>query len=169
MDRQYTNKQTDGAVYFVGIEVERTPAHGLKTLFVVGPQDPMEVLNKAQDAKVKHIYLGANKSFGHNPVWKDLVDTLLHEGYWITIDYPVRMHQSVMRQMNQHMRHSKFIPIISIEIPNIEVYNYNATIKIDDVSMDYSNPGVWCHQIHDLMNREKFTSWDKYSDDEVIE
>ena len=32
MDREGHN----GVNYFVGTEVERTPAHGLKTLFVVG-------------------------------------------------------------------------------------------------------------------------------------
>ena len=141
MDRPYADGQTDDAVYFTGIEVEHTPAHGLLTLFVVGPQDPMDVANKAKDTKAKHIYLGANKSFDHSPAWKELVDLLLHEGYWVTLDYPVRHHSSVMRQMSNHMRSSRFIPMISVEIPNIELYNYNATVKIDDVSMDYSNPG----------------------------
>lgn len=168
MDRPYTTGNADNAIYFVGTEVEHTPAHGLKTLFVVGAQDPMEVSSKAKDTKVTHIYLGANKSFDHSPVWKDLVDVLLHDGYWVTLDYPVRMHQSVMRQMNQQMRNSRFIPMISVEIPNIEVYNYNTTLKIDDVSMDYSNPGVWCHQLHDLMGRDKFTPWDQYTDDEIV-
>ena len=169
MDRPYADGQADDVIYLTGIEVEHTPAHGLLTLFVVGPQDPMEVATKAKDADVKHIYLGANKSFDHNPKWKDLVDLLLHEGYWVTLDYPVRLHSSVMRQMANHMRSSRFIPMISVEIPNIELYNYNATVKIDDVSMDYSNPGVWCHPLHDLMSRKKFTPWDKYTDDEKVD
>ena len=169
MERNYATGTKNNVIYFVGIEVEHTPAHGLKTLFVVGPQDPMEVLNEAQDANVKHVYLGANKSFDHSPTWKDLVDKLIHEGYWVTLDYPQRMHNSVMRQLNQQMRNSRFIPMISVEIPNIEVYNYNTMLKIDDISMDHSNPGVWCHSLYDLMDRSKFTGWDEYKDDEIID
>lgn len=168
MERLYTTGTANDAVYFVGVEVEHTPAYGLLTLFVVGPQDPMEVLNKAKMEKVQHVYLGANKSFQHSPVWKELVDVLIHEDYWVTLDYNQRYHSSVMRQMNQQMLHSKFIPMISVEIPNIETYNYNTVVKIDDVSMDHSNPGVWCHGLHDLMDRSKFTSWDKYKGDKIV-
>lgn len=168
MERPYESGVSKEAVYFVGVEVEHTPAYGLLTLFVVGPQDPMEVANKAKAENVRHVYLGANKSFQHSPVWKELVDVLIHEDYWVTLDYNQRYHSSVMRQLNQQMFHSKFIPMISVEIPNIEAYNYNTTIKIDDLSMDHSNPGVWCHSLHDLMDRSKFTSWDKYKGDKIV-
>jgi hypothetical protein len=66
------------------------------------------------------------------------------------------------------MRKSKFIPMISVEIPDVEVYNYNTVVKIDDIDMDHSNPGVWCHSLHDLLDRDVFTSWDEYQGDELI-
>ena len=40
---------------------------------------------------------------------------------------------------------------------------------IDDKDFDATNPGVWCHSLHDLMDREKFTDWGKYGLDKVLE
>lgn len=154
--------------YFVGREVEKSPAHKLKTLFVIGLQDIGEVLSLAKKRNVRHIYLGANKSFTEDEAWAQLVDAVIHEGYWVTLDYPVTSHSFVMAKMNQQMRHSRFIPMISVELPNIEAFNYNATIKIDDVDIDYSNPGVWCHRIHDLMDKRTFTQWDEYTGDKSV-
>lgn len=168
MKRQYTDGVKEDVRFFVGDEVEKTPAHRQTTLFVVGLQELWEVLKLAEEQNVTHIYLGANKSFHQDEKWHDLVDELLHRGYWVTLDYPLRLHNFVMRLFNQEMRHSKFIPMISVEIPNIESYNYNTVVKIDDISMDHSNPGVWCHSLHELMNREKFTAWSQYTGDEVL-
>jgi hypothetical protein len=154
--------------YFVGREVEKSPAHNLKTLFVIGLQNSEEILRLAKERNVRHIYLGANKSFTEDEAWAKLVDTLIHAGYWVTLDYPLSKHAYVMGITNQEMRHSRFIPMISVEIPNIEAYNYNTTIKIDDVDMDYSNPGVWCHRLHDLMDKRTFTQWDEYTKDKGV-
>ena len=178
MERTYANSNgpTTQATFFYGIEVEKTPAYGFPTLFVVGLQPVDLVLQMARakaqpewdKGKIKHIYLGANHSFNQDEEWATLIDALLHEGFWVTLDYPSRVHNFVMRILNQEMRHSCFIPMISIEMPNIEAFSYNAVIKIDDQDMDYSNPGVWCHSLHDLMDREKFTDWTKYGSDKVI-
>lgn len=154
--------------FFTGTEIEKTAAFGQKTLFVVGCQDAEDTLNMAKAAGVTHVYLGANKSFHAGGQWENLIDRLLHEGYWVTLDYPVRSHNTAMRMLNNHLRHSKFIPMISVEIPNIEVYNYNAVIKLDDIGFDETNPGVWCHFVYDLMDRNKFTGWDEYEEDKVL-
>jgi hypothetical protein len=58
--------------------------------------------------------------------------------------------------------------VISVKVPYAKLLGYNATIKIDDIGFDRSNPGVWCHRLHDLQSSEKFTSWDEYSKDETI-
>ena len=41
-------------------------------------------------------------------------------------------------------------------------------IKIDDKDFKATNPGVWTHSLHDLKDRSKFTSWDKYKNDEIL-
>lgn len=154
--------------YFVGIEVEQTPMYGEETLFVVGTQEPSDIIFEARKLDVNHIYLGANKSFSMEEEWEQMVDELLNEDFWVTLDYPIRSHNFVMRLMSNHMRNSRFIPMISVELPNIEIYNYNTVLKLDDLDIDHSNPGVWCHQLHDLMDRDAFTNWDAYDDDEGV-
>jgi len=49
--------------FFIGTEVEHTPAFGLRTLFVVGVQDPQIVLQEFNNNNCEHIYFGANQSF----------------------------------------------------------------------------------------------------------
>ena len=44
MKRDYKNGQHDDVDYFVGREVEKTPAYDKDTLFVVGVKDPKEVV-----------------------------------------------------------------------------------------------------------------------------
>ena len=43
MKRDYENGEHDDVVFFTGIEVERTPAYGKKTLFVTGIQDTLVI------------------------------------------------------------------------------------------------------------------------------
>ena len=70
MKRIYSNtSQKENVTFFKGVEVEHTPAYGLLTLFVVGIQDPQEVINKAEVNECRNIYLGANQSF--KPILKD--------------------------------------------------------------------------------------------------
>lgn len=169
--RNYLNENGEtnsNASFFVGVEVEQTAQYGQQTLFVVGIQDVNEIMLLANKRDINHIYLGANKSFHTTEDWESLVDELLSEGYWVTIDYPVRCHNFIMRILQNHMRNSRLIPMISVELPNVEIYNYNTTLKIDDLDIDHSNPGVWCWQLHELMDRDKFTDWDYYVHDEVI-
>jgi succinate dehydrogenase/fumarate reductase-like Fe-S protein len=49
--------------FFIGTEVEHTPAFGKRTLFVVGVQDAQIVIQEAKNNKIEHIYFGANQSF----------------------------------------------------------------------------------------------------------
>jgi hypothetical protein len=58
--------------------------------------------------------------------------------------------------------------MISVKLPSLQLLGYNATIKLDDKDFAATNPGVWCHQLHDLKDRKVFTDWSKYTKDEVI-
>ena len=171
MNRDYDDGVKDDVVYFTGYEVEHTPVHGEHTLFVVGPQDPAEVIAKAKKEAVEHVYLGANQSFnidgGTSGQWDELVKGLLKENYMVTLDYDVRYHEYVIEA--EYNEHNKFISQISVKLPYIEQLNYNACIKIDDKDFKASNAGVWIHQVRDLQPRDKFTDWSKYENDEPAE
>ena len=58
--------------------------------------------------------------------------------------------------------------MISAKLPGIRKLNYNATLKIDDSDYEATNPGVWCHSVHQLQSKRTFTDWSKYTQDQVI-
>ena len=93
MERPYESGMNDTAIFFTGIEVEKTPAHNMQTLFVVGMQSASTIVGKTLDSHYpcKHIYLGANHSFkniniDHIQALMKVIDELLSKGYWVTLD-----------------------------------------------------------------------------------
>lgn len=153
--------------FFIGTEVEHSPAYGQRTLFVVGTQPPKEILARALNNKCPHIYLGANQSFEPNADWQYMLETLLQGGVWVTLDFDVSHTQWI--NGTGATAYNNFIPMISVKLPHITELGYNATLKLDDVDFDKTNPGVWCHSVHNLMARDQFTDWTKYTSDEVID
>lgn len=160
--------------FFVGTEVEHSPAYGKKTLFIVGLQEPISIIAQAQRNNCEHIYFGANQSFPNPDVndaevwrpWEEMIVTCLRTGAWCTLDLDVSA--SVGLHEGPLCEYDRFIPMLSVKIPYIKLFNYNTTIKIDDTDFEATNPGVWCHSLHDLKNRAVFTDWSKYTQDEVI-
>jgi len=176
MLRNYKQETTDKVTVYTGIEIEHTPAFGMRTLFVVGIQDVAYILNTAKLHNCTHIYCGANMSF--NPsmdsdnkevwAWNDMISALLEDSsnLWVTLDFDVRFTEIVHEMCVCESR--RFIPQISVKIPYLSLFNYNATLKIDDVDFEFSNPGVWCHRLSELMPTNKFTNWDQYGKDDII-
>ena len=179
MIRDYTNSTQQVARFFTGIEIEKSPAEGMTTLFVVGLQDPKEILtivNESlayvdEDKQIKHVYFGANQSFQPKiaddwRAWEDMIDEILDAGLWATLDLDLKYAEELLEGgLNEKRR---FITMISIKLPYIKLLNYNTTIKIDDKGFDATNPGVWCHRLDKLMDIDSFTSWDKYTEDKLI-
>jgi hypothetical protein len=165
--------------FFIGTEVEHTPAFGMKTLFVVGVQDPAEIHAKALAHKCDHIYFGANQSFPKLDInsnewkpWEDMVGLLLRSGhggdhyYMCTLDIDVSCSEGLIE--GPLVEYNNFIPMISVKLPYIKQLGYNATLKLDDKDFRATNPGVWCHNIHDLQDRSVFTDWSRYTKDETL-
>jgi hypothetical protein len=174
MKRDYTDGIKENITFFTGVEIERTPAYGMKTLFVVGIQKVEEILLYARENDCKHIYFGANQSFptlqtddadAWRP-WERMIDQCLETDLWCTLDFDVSAVQGVLECM--FIGHRRFIPQISVKLPYLQQLGYNATIKLDDIDFEHSNPGVWCHRLHDLTSTDSFTSWDQYSKDIII-
>jgi len=173
MERDYASGTADDITFFTGVEIERTPAYGMQTLFVTGIQ-PVEAIDGVlANQDVRHIFFGANHSF--NPVfndyagwkaWEDMITYFLDAGYWCSLDIPL----SAVEEFNDGglNDYNQFIPQIRVPIPYIKLWNYNTMLKVDDKGFKATNPGVWCHSLHDLLDRNKFTSWDQYGNDEII-
>jgi hypothetical protein len=174
MKRDYTDGVANNITFFTGIEIEKTPAYGMKTLFVVGVHDDQIITTMAQNNDCTHIYFGANQSFKTDGVndaqnwrmWEDMIYVCLEQGYWCTLDLDVSEVEGLLESGLVEKR--QFIPQISVKLPYLQQLGYNATIKIDDKDFKATNPGVWCHNLHDLLGRDKFTSWDQYGKDEII-
>jgi hypothetical protein len=155
--------------YFIGIEVENTPMKGVRTLFVVGVKPVDEIISKVNN--LDHIYLGTSQSFKPSTLedwqsWSTMINKLLDIGYWVTLDFDVK-YANEINEMG-FTENNKFIPMISVKIPHIKLYNYNAVLKIDDNTWGETNPGVWCHYLHDLMKRNTYTDWREYEGDTPV-
>jgi len=171
MKRDYTDGVADDIIFFIGNEVEHTPAFGLRTLFVTGVQPVETIAVNLQGCE--HIFFGANHSF--NPsfndydgwkAWEDMIEFFLEKGYLCSLDIPLsaveEFHDGGLNE------HSNFIPQIRVPIPYVKLWNYNTMLKIDDKDFKATNPGVWSHSLHTLMDRSKFTDWAQYKNDEIV-
>ena len=159
---------------FVGTEVEHSPAFGHKTLFVVGVQDPVMLLDLARANGCTHVYFGANQSF-LDPgklsgviwsAWEVMIRTVMDHGFLCTLDLDVSAVEGLIE--GPLVEYNNFIPMISVKLPYIQQLGYNATIKLDDRDFAATNPGVWCHSLHDLRDRAVFTDWSRYTKDEIV-
>jgi len=168
-------EQRQDVVYFTGYEVEHTICYGMKTLFVVGTPPLADILYHAtlSDEKIKHIYFGTSQSFNPKSIsheeykrWDDVIIGCLQADYWVTLDFDVSHSEGVLE--SGYSEYPLFVPMISVKLPYINQHNYNATLKLDDRTWGATNPGVWTHQLHDLMSKEKYTHWDQYTQDTTL-
>lgn len=161
----------DNVAFFYGQEVEKTPAFGKQTLFVVGIQSVDTIALNLQGCK--HIFFGANHSFHPDPDdhlawqrWESMITYFLDRGYLCSLDIPVKCVENF--NDSRLCEYNNFIPQIRVSIPYVRLWNYNTMLKIDDSDFDATNPGVWTHSLHSLMTRETFTSWDQYNEDKTV-
>ena len=172
MKRNYESGVSSTPTMFTGIEVEKTPAYGMQTLFVDGIQDTETIMHYYNEHKCTHIFFGANHSYnpkeaGEFDAWDKYVLEFVKEGYLCSLDIPSTINLEWVLEGGL-IEYENFIPQIRVVVPYVKQWNYNTMIKIDDKGFKASNPGVWCHSLHDLMDRNKFTDWSKYGLDKVI-
>jgi hypothetical protein len=171
MKRNYTTGSADNVIFFIGNEIEKTPAYGLKTLFVTGVQPIEAIEGVLANQDIKHIFFGANHSFNpsgyeEHKQWEDMIIYFLNKSVWCSLDIPLNQVEEFNDGgLNEN---DMFIPQIRVPIPYIKLWNYNTMLKIDDKDFNATNPGVWCHSLHTLKDRSKFTDWSQYNNDEII-
>ena len=163
----------DNVSFFFGKEVEKTPAFGKQTLFVVGLQSVDDIVHHFDQNPrgVEHIFFGANHSFRPQTPsewdkWESMITHFLKLGYLCSLDIPVIS----VEDFNDTglCEYRNFVPQIRVSIPYVKLWNYNTMIKIDDRDFDDTNPGVWTHSLHSLMSRRTFTDWDQYNEDSLL-
>ena len=174
MKRDYESGSANDVRFFTGFEVEKTPAFLKRTLFVTGLNDP-SIIKDYLDGH-EHIFFGANHSFDpasqnhsadYYEEWDKMIIPFLEDGYWCSLDIPINAAEEFLE--GPLVEHENFIPQLRVPIPYIKQWNYNTMLKIDDKGFEESNPGVWCHSLHDLMDRSKFTQWNEYKNDKIVD
>ena len=158
--------------YFIGTEVENTAMKGEKTLFIVGVKETHEIIKHALAHGIRHLYFGTSQSFKPETeiewtAWTHMIRELLDKKFWCTLDFGVE-HAAEVLEMGLD-EYDNYISMISVKLPYIRQFNYNATVKLDDTTWGHSNPGVWCHSLHSLQNRSVYTDWKDYKGDEPVE
>ena len=171
MNRDYTTGTADNIVFFGGNEVEHTPAYGMKTLFVTGVQPVEAIIGALTNQDITHIFFGANhsfnpKEFNEHKEWEEMIFHFLKQDYLCSLDIP--MSQVEEFHESGYCEYDNFIPQIRVPIPYIKLWNYNTMLKIDDKDFKATNPGVWSHSLHSLLDRKNFTDWSQYKNDEII-
>jgi hypothetical protein len=173
MKRNYTDGSAENIKFFTGYEVEHTPAYGMHTLFVVGVQlvKDIEDCLAISTYETSHIFFGANHSYDpygyeQHEEWESMIKYFLDKDYLCSLDIPM----SQVEEFNESClcEYNNFIPQIRVPIPYTKLWNYNTTIKIDDKDFNATNPGVWSHSLHTLMDKNAFTSWTAYKNDNII-
>jgi hypothetical protein len=160
MKRDYETGTADSITFFTGVEVEKTPAFGMKTLFVTGIQDYNEIMMHYTYQQCEHIFFGANHSY--KPVtsdefedWDLMIRAFIDQDILCSLDIPSNINLEWFLDGGM-IEYDNFIPQIRVVVPYV------------DKDFKASNPGVWCHSLHDLMDRNKFTDWSKYGLDKVL-
>lgn len=172
MKRNYKQGVRNDVKYFKGYEVEKTPLVGYPTLFVVGIQPAAEIIKLAENLCCEHVYFGTGTSFFPKNQkdckrWNQMIQSILDNGMWATLDFDIQYAEMVHgMSVSEHRR---FIPMISVKVAHLRKFNYNATVKLDDVDFDKTNPGVWCWPLEKLLDRQYFTNWENYNEDTIIE
>ena len=172
MKRDYDTGEANNITFFTGVEVEKTPAFGMKTLFVTGIQDYNEIMKFYETEQCEHIFFGANHSYqpitsDHFEDWDLMIRAFTDKDILCSLDIPsdINLEWFLDGGLTEV---DNFIPQLRVVVPYVAQWNYNTMIKIDDKDFKTSNPGVWCHSLHDLMDRNKFTDWSKYGLDKVL-
>jgi hypothetical protein len=136
MKRDYTSGVSEDVIFFIGTEIEKTPAFGMKTLFVVGVQDASVIINLIKNNDCTHVYFGANQSFPKLEVndatewkpWEDMIQECLDYGLWCTLDLDVAQAEGLLESGLVESR--RFIPQISVKLPYLTQLGYNRRQRV---------------------------------------
>lgn len=166
----------DDEQFFTGVEVEHTPTFGMKTLFVIGIPKIETLLFQIKFNEPKAVYFGANQSFHLDnqdqwdqwQPWISMINEVLNKcpNLYTTLDFDISYAEGIAE--TGLPENDRFISMVSAKLPYVNQLGYNAVLKIDDKDFNATNPGVWCHRIHNLTAPEKFTNWLAYKDDQIV-
>src|SRR5210317_58484 len=106
MKRDYETGEANDIIFFTGVEVEKTPAFGMKTLFVTGVQDISAIEHHYVLQGCEHIFFGANHSFKPGvdfpkdadawDEWEDMIRYFLDKNILCSLDLPLSHAEALL-------------------------------------------------------------------------
>ncbi|ASD50402.1 hypothetical protein FDI24_gp122 [Acidovorax phage ACP17] len=132
----------------------------MRTLFCDGGLGVDEVIAKAVETSVGHVYLNSNHSF--LAYGEDKISQLLMRGYAVTYEYG---NQGGLHPEPFPIEHPNLVHLRSVVVTKVRrgVGHY---LKIDDLGFQNTNPGVWTFKPG---NYAGFTPWSAYLKDDIVE
>lgn len=151
----------EDADFSLGRENRNTPAQGMQTLTL--PQAyQFRTIDSIKPEHCKHLCFGpVPKDISKTDIvkWLATVRLYLDAGNWCTLEISTSHWDTV--QESVLVNYPRFILLVKLPLANIDKVGYNACIVIDDPRPEGSNGGVWIHELHNLRQRQYFTSWDE--------
>ena len=141
--------------FYIGTEVNHTPAFSKRTLFVEDFQTNESIEKMAREYKTPHISLAANNTFVLENNWNNQLVHLLDRGFMVTLEYPAELHDILILDLSKGVLQSRnFVPLPRVHIDGLATINPNLTIKINDVNGD----GFWTMHFHQIMDSNRYVS-----------
>ena len=161
MKRNYESGVADTITFFVGVEIEHTPAHGMQTLFVVDLQRTATVLRHAEKNSCKHIYFGANHSYKvmNGQEVQSIASQLqyfLERDYHVTID--MNPAYKGFSEITKLLSYPKFTIVYGVTVENVKDIQLEFWVGIEYSEKDRKEGGV-------LIAHETFIHLESYIND----
>lgn len=168
MQRSYANNISSSTVTkFIGTEVEKSPAYGLRTLFVTSDDCQYALSHEFDINNVNHVYLNANHSDPFNiPIHVLLLLQQNLNVKYMTIEVFTREEFELIA--NIALEFDKILIMWSVAIPDVLSIGNRVTIKLDDSTFNHSNPGVYCMSALEFITNSHETKWNEYTQDTPI-
>lgn len=168
MKRDYTDGVTSSTVTkFIGKEVEMSLAYGLKTLFVISTETSFVRTFDFTANRVSHVYMNANHTDPLKINETDILYLQLHHNVrYMTIE--VFNKEQFMYGQSLAAHYDKILIMWSVAIPNMKSIADRVTIKVDDLTFNHSNAGVYCMNASTFTNLSHETKWHEYTQDTPI-
>ena len=145
-------------------ETDNTIMKGELTLFIedLTDIDSINTMLKGWEERhdpVVHIHFGSEGSFNPDEdeswdKWTAVILNLLKRGFWVSLE--VKPTDLIALHEYGYCEQHRFIPIIILGIPYINLMNYNTAVKISSEEFN-ANPGTWTNHLSDLTKHENFT------------
>jgi len=166
---------------YIKKEIENMLTKGMKTLYIngidniVGMDDDditkivdTSIIQKCTVIRIIGFSMDPNADeFKEWEPWEKLINTILDKtNVMCVFEFDSKYVESFLE--TGLAEKDNLVPVVNVNLPYNNQLGYNAVIKIADNQNQNTNPGTWCHQLHDLKSLESFTHWNAFNQNPLL-